>query len=338
METKTMNPTPLNYSTHAVENLQSMVDGDFNSANDPYIYPERKHNLDNMAAFYTLISEILHDAVKFTLPDNGRLMDPDAESIITSKELELLMLPFPVVALEYSSPGLNDRLISENHASHKRISLAMDFGKAKQKYKDEMVRLMPSINTTVCNEKIAVFSLFHTDESDWQSTLGCTFVGNDSIFEVMQGVDGNKFMRVSGLLPSPLFLLSPEDPLVAFNRLMQDVHNDTVDEVIALVEFCAIMNCSNVDTQVFKASDKLNKKRLISGKFQFYDYHVLMLNPLADKTEAKATGNSSHASPRMHLRRGHIRRLANSKVIWVNATVVGTKKFGVVDKSYQLKT
>ena len=45
-----------------------------------------------------------------------------------------------------------------------------------------------------------------------------------------------------------------------------------------------------------------------------------------------------HRSPREHLRRGHIRRLADGRRIWVNAAIVGAGKgVGVVSKDYALR-
>lgn len=332
-----MNPIPLNYCTHAIEDFTRLIKVDLNSENDPLMYPERKHNLDYLAEFFLLLSNLLDDAIKFTLPDNGRLMDPDNNTIITSNMLELLMLPYPIVALEYSAPDLNDRLAYNNKPSDKRISLALDFNKINQKYKVQMLKLMPTINADICAEMIAVFSIYHGVNDGWSAAPGCNFVNRQSTFDAI--VDENKktFMRVSGLLPSPLDILTPNDPKEEFNKARQSLHNDTIDEVIALVEFCAIMNCSNVETQTIKASEKLNKKRAISGKFKLYDFHVLMLSPLDDKSATSSNGNGTHASPRMHLRRGHIRRLSSTKVKWINATVVGNKKDGVIDKSYVVK-
>lgn len=46
---------------------------------------------------------------------------------------------------------------------------------------------------------------------------------------------------------------------------------------------------------------------------------------------------SSHASPRQHLRRGHIRRHPTAGNLWVNSCVVGDPSNGVINKSYAVK-
>ena len=51
---------------------------------------------------------------------------------------------------------------------------------------------------------------------------------------------------------------------------------------------------------------------------------------------SKQGQGGNHASPRMHLRRGHLRRLPN-KVVWVKEAMVNAKsQIGVVDKDYCL--
>jgi len=325
-----MNPTPLNYCLNAIEDLQKTVETKFSYANDPFIYLERKHNLDYMAGFFTLLTELLHDAVKFTLPDNGRLMDTSSEmATITSKQLDLLLLPFPLIALEYSAPKLNDRLAEGNDVADKRISLALDFDKIQDKYKIEMQRLMPSISFEANAGQIAVFSVFHTKDG-WESSLGCGFIDSNSSFENLIDHNSKKYIRV-GTLVTPLNVLSPDPD--EYLRLASDIGSDIADEAIALVEFCAIMNCSNVETQIIKAPAKLNQKRAITGKLPFHDYHVLVLSQADGKSYDNNNGGS-HASPRLHLRRGHIRRLSDTRVTWVNAAIVGNKKNGIVEKSY----
>ena len=48
-------------------------------------------------------------------------------------------------------------------------------------------------------------------------------------------------------------------------------------------------------------------------------------------------GGGTHASPRVHLRRGHIRKIADGRTVWVQACVVGSKH-GMVLKDYKLRS
>lgn len=99
-----------------------------------------------------------------------------------------------------------------------------------------------------------------------------------------------------------------------------------------ICRFVAALNCSNVITIENPAPEKLNKKRVKAGKQPLYSYKTLHLS-IPDMARNGGAGAGTHASPRVHLRRGHIRRL-ESKSVWVNPCVVGDKRSGVVMKDY----
>lgn len=97
----------------------------------------------------------------------------------------------------------------------------------------------------------------------------------------------------------------------------------------AVVEFCLALRCKNVYQEEIQLS-KLAKMRAASKRKEVYSYHTLVIDP--DGKEVRR-GAGTHASPRVHLRRGHIRRLPSGD-IWVNACVVGDKSAGMVSKDY----
>jgi hypothetical protein len=109
---------------------------------------------------------------------------------------------------------------------------------------------------------------------------------------------------------------------------------DALDEINAAKQFCMILHCKNVQTETMVAPVAVNKKRQGKGKSVLFDYHVLTLNQ-GEQGSATATGHTDtgRATPRQHLRRGHIRRLEN-RVTWVNATIVGNQ--GFVSKDYRI--
>lgn len=114
--------------------------------------------------------------------------------------------------------------------------------------------------------------------------------------------------------------------------------NSTMDDGKVSGEICgkvlmfmAALRCKNVHTSELHPSQRLNAKRSRSGKCPFFTYKIL---EISGKDESPRDGSGSHASPRVHLRRGHIRAHRSAGNIWVNACVVGDKTIGMVSKEY----
>lgn len=108
---------------------------------------------------------------------------------------------------------------------------------------------------------------------------------------------------------------------------------DSNDEVLVLLQACSVLNCANITTASIDAAPALNKKRQASGKQPFFSYKVLQLSE-DRKTSCRAGAGGQHVSPRMHLRRGHLRRLEH-KTVWVRPAMVNAATtHGVVAKDY----
>lgn len=102
-----------------------------------------------------------------------------------------------------------------------------------------------------------------------------------------------------------------------------------------LFGLCGTIECRGVDvSDVVKAPKFINAKRAAKGKPPLFSYRVLTI----DVTKARIPGHvalgGSHASPRLHWRRGHIRRLASGVVTRVKPCLVGDVSRGVVSKEY----
>ncbi len=95
-----------------------------------------------------------------------------------------------------------------------------------------------------------------------------------------------------------------------------------------------ILGCSNVQTEDHAAPAALNKKRAKSGKFPVLEYKTLVLKPGAPRVAGQSMGGT-HASPRVHLRRGHVRRIQSGRRVWVQACVVGSTH-GMILKDYKV--
>jgi hypothetical protein len=73
-------------------------------------------------------------------------------------------------------------------------------------------------------------------------------------------------------------------------------------------------------------------KRGVGG----FTYHVLKI-PSHPRESRESTGGGSHASPRFHIRRHHIRKLPTGTLTFVRQCFVGDKLHGAVQKSYEVK-
>jgi len=100
-----------------------------------------------------------------------------------------------------------------------------------------------------------------------------------------------------------------------------------------------LLHCTNVRSVDNTPPKGLNKKRQKTGKPPLFTYKTLHIlagergpshDPRADAAEAKR-------SPRLHFRRGHVRRIGDGRITWVQQCMVGNRRLGVVEKAYALE-
>ena len=95
--------------------------------------------------------------------------------------------------------------------------------------------------------------------------------------------------------------------------------------------FLSALNCTNVSLVEHLRDQKLQRARSKRGKKPLFSYWTLELHTRQSDTPAMG---GTHASPRLHLRRGHPREYAPGKYTWVQPHVVGNKALGMVHKDY----
>lgn len=103
-----------------------------------------------------------------------------------------------------------------------------------------------------------------------------------------------------------------------------------------LAVFLTVLNCANVRRIKHDPPEALQKARSRRGRLPLFSFWTLDIS-LARDEQAKALGGS-HASPRLHLRRGHSREHHSGKWCWVNPHTVGNKKLGIVHKDYNVNS
>jgi len=107
--------------------------------------------------------------------------------------------------------------------------------------------------------------------------------------------------------------------------------------------FVMLLNCKNIQTEVIKAPEALNKKRRKAGKQELFDYHVLnVVVPSRKQGYSEKTEPLSHN--RVHLCRGHFKEYTQEHPLfgkltglyWWQPHVRGQNKDGIVMKDYNV--
>lgn len=78
----------------------------------------------------------------------------------------------------------------------------------------------------------------------------------------------------------------------------------------------------------------MNRKRMMKGKRPLFVWHTVTIGP---RHEPQGSKGGTHASPRLHDRRGHWRTYASGKKGWVKECKVGSPSKGIVFKDYKIK-
>jgi hypothetical protein len=336
---------PLNYCAHAIEDLKRSE-------------ADCRDTMPISAAVFRGVIELLQRSIKFILPNRADLV---AVGDLRQAHIDLVRLPYPCVAFE--SPWEQDAVFIQRDGpfqerlSNKRIALCWE--------PDPRFELLPGLHSVLRaypQGGVFVLPIIWTPErSRWHLALGGSFFPYENQLEKRLPADAlpnlpapsreaMEAVRGAGLAAddAPQFRCEPFHVLPEYfewavrelgsrDKAFTNIILDSRDEVMTLVKACSVINCANVGAATIEPQAALNKKRLASGKQPFFTYKVLQLTGEGRADVASAAGGA-HASPRMHLRRGHLRRL-QSKVIWVRPTMVGaTADAGFVAKDYAVGT
>lgn len=121
---------------------------------------------------------------------------------------------------------------------------------------------------------------------------------------------------------------------VLFPVMCEPTFSEMSFAATVVAKFLSALNCCNVKMTPVEPPAKLQKARAKRGKSPMYRYWVLSIH--LERSSPGARGCGSHASPAFHLRRGHSRKLASGRSIWVQTHSVGDVQNGIVAKSYRV--
>lgn len=135
---------------------------------------------------------------------------------------------------------------------------------------------------------------------------------------------------------SPLLVYAVDGGLVKYGPVEE---NETIDEreaqmVLGFVS--AWLGSLSRRAESYVPSVKptfTNRRKIAQGKAPTYDWRTVVIEPVQAKREHQG---GTHASPRLHDRRGHLRRLRSGKNVWVRACKVGDANKGAVFHDYKI--
>jgi hypothetical protein len=326
----------LNYCAHAIDDLRILKDS------------FRRTMPQSAIVLHRLIG-MLQQSVKFILPNCCDLLDPGE---MRQAHLDLVRLPFPCVAFEI--PWEKDGPVEaiggiEQTAATKRIALCWE---PRPEY--EVLPGLNDILNAFPESGVFVVPIFWMPKFRiWNVGMGGAFLPYANVVEELALEDALPASRIANAALIEAGLAKPRgkqfrgEPFYLLPELFRtmiaefggeeqafaQIMLDSRDELLVLIQACSVINCANVATDDIAPSMPLNKKREAKGKQPFFSYKVLQLKD--EQRAADHNGLGGHyASPRMHLRRGHLRRL-ESKTVWVRPTIVNANSdIGVAAKDY----
>ena len=300
-----------NYSADAIPDLSERVR-----------WHQKKGN-GEAASLYEYVVEKLEAAHKFSLPEGGLLFAETRGWMLNGQRP-----PFPVSAFEFllgSTPQSGVFMGGSKTAKVKReIVLSVR--------EEPLTILFPIIETDGGWQLPLWFPMLHDEETVFygpgEAPAGTRFHGPEDARERGFITVGIKFHRLGEPAKQLIDEYGLDEAEINRRAMRGSFHS-----ISAYAQACAALSCTNVSTEVIRPNREARAARPASTLF---DYHVLMIDPGREHPPGEALGGT-HASPRTHLRRGHIRRLAWGPRVWVNSCVVNPSAIGTVNKDYAVR-
>ncbi len=162
-----------------------------------------------------------------------------------------------------------------------------------------------------------------------------TVVGTDPeegiVLSVHKGAHGQMPQKM------PLLVYVLDEGLIRYGPVEE---GDTIPEKDAQMVLAMVGNWYRVLSQRCSSYKPVvrntftNRRKIAQGKVPTYDWTMVYIEPSKPRSESKG---GTHASPRQHDRRGHLRRLRSGKNVWVRPCKVGDPTKGVVWHGYAIR-
>ena len=279
------------------------------------------------------LAGLIREAAHVVLPANGEIYRDNqwGGAPATPAEVESFQgLPAPVTCFEY--PWTHPKHPADPAAGTKRITVIADHRQLIDLHgRTHEGSLPPDFKATV-----QVFSVyFHEGLGEWQMYPGT--VNLSQPLEVTDGAarpgTGKAHWAIrasyrnldSGEYADPNALTSKESKCIG----------EFYPDITAAIQCChALRAGASFEEKRETSSSRRWKfdKRGVGG----FTYHVLKIPTHPREGHISSGGGGTHASPRLHIRRRHIRTLPSGALTFVRECFVGEQDRGVVQKTYEV--
>jgi len=269
------------------------------------------------------VIDCANQAVKFVLPDGGRILNDELKGLP-----EILRLPYPNVIIEYASNengggGLVERELGKVNTTPapKRIAVAKEVDGGIEIYSIVMAK----INSVDCWSMIPFACRIGKIDNQKTKDLPLKNITNKKNSDI-------------GVVVSDIGVVFKPTGNAGISQFGSEweryAYCDLYDEMMAVLELIEALSCKNIDYEPMEVR-KINRGAKNRGAIPFDEYRALVLRESRnEKTNNIERGNRS---PRQHLRRGHIRRLQSGDKVWVNSTIVNAGADGKIISFYDTR-
>ena len=271
------------------------------------------------------------NAEKFILPNWGKIFDDDEMKICGDIEIAV-RLPYPIIAVEYYCPYDDPRcepMPSSELRSSKRIALCVETEVLKE-HTSLLSHMHESHNGDL--DGFYVYPISYADGLNvWTPPPAAFFFERTGKIKIRDMKEhGDLSMMPLGFDTYSFF---PE------GERKYRAQRDCSDEAWSVIHLLAALSVDKGRHETLPAPTKLNKKRAKKDRVPMFEYKVLDIVAdimAAQPSESKPHQGGTHASPRMHKRRGHVRRLRSGRTTWIRNMIVGKPGTGAVEKDYSV--
>jgi len=313
---------PGHFCTHAIDDLELQLSSNVFSESDSKIVLWVIYLLKNAIKFSLPENGLFYDRIIHNQPEQSKLhhevfdrylqesnLDPDYETVeITDYELESWAFPYQCCAFEYFKIGKNEDEDNKNFGRSKTILICIEADD------DDKRKLIIPLEKNGPNYPFLLFP-FQIEVTDGPPT------GFDEMAPKIRTIFPDYFKR---FFPD---LLTDKGRVISKTMICNSY-------TLTLMQTFSFLRCKNVYIKDIPAPKHLNKARSKKRKTPLYAYKVLEVKNEDQIVNISDSTGRKHKSPRIHLRRGHIRTFQNGTSTYVSPCVVGSRTRGIIHKDY----